>query len=165
MTTHPPTTRRLVYGHAQLHDCLAFANADTAAQEAEEIKAIAAARTWGQARTLRTTHVSNPVHPEDYDPDEDPADDEPFDINEVGSVMQGDWPPMVAGRALTLLPEDLQTRFGKQQFTALNGDLLEIPLSSEAELVDELRQRGYEVRRDDELINVLDGRSFSPLAG
>ncbi|MEV4817612.1 hypothetical protein [Micromonospora sp. WMMA1976] len=47
----------------------------------------------------------------------------------------------------------------------LNGDLLEIPLSDEAELVAELRRRGYEVHRDDELINVLDGRNFSPLAG
>lgn len=46
MTTHHPTTRRLVYGHAQMHDCLAFADADTAAEEAAEIKAIAAARAW-----------------------------------------------------------------------------------------------------------------------
>ncbi|MFD4206108.1 hypothetical protein ACFWRG_08955 [Micromonospora tulbaghiae] len=165
MKTHHPTTQRLVYGHAQMHDCLAFADADTAAEEAAEIKAIAAARTWGEAGRIRTTHVSNPADPECYDPDEGPADDEPFDINEVGSVVQGDWPPLVAKRAFTLLPEDLRTRFGEQQATVLNGDLLEIPLSDEAELVAELRRRGYEVHRDDELINVLDGRSFSPLAG
>ncbi|MFI7517482.1 hypothetical protein ACIBVK_28695 [Micromonospora echinofusca] len=165
MTTHHPTTRRLVYGHAQMHDCLAFADANTAAEEAAEIKTIAAARTWGEARRIRTTHVSNPADPEYYAPDEDPADDQPFVINEVGSVVEGDWPPLVPERAFTLLPKDLRTRFGKQQATALNGDLLEIPLSDEAELVAELRRRGYEVHRDDELINVLDGRSFSPLAG
>ncbi|MEV4481690.1 hypothetical protein [Micromonospora coxensis] len=165
MTTHHPTTRHLVYGHAQMHDCLAFADADTATDEAAEIKAIAAARTWGEARRIRTIHVSHPADPAYYDAEEDPADDEPFDINEVRSVVEGDWPPLVAERAFTLLPEDLRTRFGKQQATVLNGDLLEIPLSSEAELVAELRRRGYEVHRDDELINVLDGRSFSPLAG
>ncbi|MCL7456244.1 hypothetical protein M8I35_03485 [Micromonospora sp. MSM11] len=37
--------------------------------------------------------------------------------------------------------------------------------SPQAEPVAELRRRGYEVHRDDELINVLDGRSFSPPAG
>ncbi|MCZ7374895.1 hypothetical protein [Micromonospora sp. WMMC250] len=141
MTTHHPTTRRLVYGHAQMHDCLAVADADTAAEEAAEIKAIAAARTWGEARRIRTTRVSNPADPKYYDPDEDPADDEAFDINEVSSVMEGDWPPLVAERAFTLLPKDLRTRFGKQQATVLNGDLLEIPLSDEAELVAELRRR------------------------
>ncbi|MEU5529313.1 hypothetical protein ABZ744_20480 [Micromonospora chersina] len=162
MTTHHPL--RLVYGHAQLHDCLAFANADTAAEEAEEIKAIAAARTWGEARQVRTTHITNPC-PDDYDPEEDPADDEAFDINELGLVAEGDWPPMVTARAFDLLPKDRQGRFGKTHFTALNGDFLELPRECEVELVAELRQLGYEVSRDDELINVLDGRSFSPLAG
>lgn len=42
---------------------------------------------------------------------------------------------------------------------------LEIPCDREAELVAKLHQRGYEVTRDDGLINVLDGRGFSPLVG
>lgn len=159
MTTHRPL--RLVYGHARLHNCLAFADAGTAAEEAEEIKAITAARTWGEARQIRTTHISNPAAPDDDYPDENPADDEPFDVTELNVVSEGDWPPMVTSRAFKLLPKDLIDRFGTSQFTALNGDYLEIPLEREAELVAELRQRGYEVSRDDELINVLDG----PLAG
>ena len=163
MTTHHAATRRLVYGHAQLHDCLAFADADTAAEEAGEITALASARTWGEARQLRTTHLWNPAGPEYHDPKDGFADDKPFNINELGAVESGDWPPMVTERAFTLLPPDLQARFEKRESTALNGDILEIPLDREAELVAELRQRGYEVSRDDELINVLDGRSFSPL--
>ncbi|MEU4477762.1 hypothetical protein AB0F68_06795 [Micromonospora sp. NPDC023966] len=166
MKTHHPNPRRLVYGHAQLHDCLAFADANTATEEAEEIKALAAARTWGEARQVQMTHLWNPAGPECYEPeDDDYADGKPFDINELGTVMEGDWPRMVTERALELLPEDLQDRFGKRQFTAHNGDFLEIPIDHESELVAELRERGYEVTRDDELINVLDGRSFSPLAG
>jgi hypothetical protein len=166
MTTHHPTTiRRLVYGHAQLHDCLAFADANTAAEEAEEIKALGAARTWGQARQVQMTHLSNPAGPDYYEPEDDCADDQPFDINELGTVVEGDWPRMVTERAMELLPEDLQDRFGKRHLTAHNGDFLEIPIDHESELVAELRERGYEVSRDDELINVLDGRSFSPLAG
>lgn len=163
MTTHHPNPRRLVYGHAQMHDCLAFADADTAPAEAEEIKALASARTWGEARQVQTTHLWNPAGPEYHDPEDGFADDKPFSINEVGAVAEGDWPPMVTERAFELLPQDLQARFGGREFTALNGDILEIPLDHEAELVADLRQRGYEVTRDDDLINVLDGRSFSPL--
>ncbi|GAB4106567.1 hypothetical protein GCM10028790_55860 [Micromonospora taraxaci] len=48
MTTHRPTTARLVYGHAQMHDCLAFADATPPP-----------ARTWDETRRIRTTHVSN----------------------------------------------------------------------------------------------------------
>ncbi|WP_191842600.1 hypothetical protein [Catellatospora chokoriensis] len=151
---------RLVYGHAQLHDSLAFADATTAAAEAAEIEAIATATTWGEARGLQTRHVSNPVafdDPDD-DPNEEP-DDAAFDINEVNCVVEGDWPPMVTARAFDLLPEDLQARFGSSDFTALNGDFLNIPVEREAELIGELRNRGIEVTRDDALINVLDGRS------
>ena len=165
MTTHRSDTHRLVYGHAQMHDCLAFADAETAASEAAEITAIAAASTWGEARALRTEHAWNPVGPEYHDPEDGPADDAAFDINEVGSVQDGDWPPMVATRAFRLLPQDLRDRFGASSATVFNGDVIEIPLDREAELVAELRERGYEVTRDDELINVLDGRGFSPLVG
>ncbi|MEV1288753.1 hypothetical protein [Micromonospora sp. NPDC049679] len=165
MTTQHPNapqlpTRRLVYGHAQLHDCLAFADADTAADEAREIVAIASSRTWGEARRVAPRHIWNPVGPDYHDPDDGPADDEPFDINDVGSVQDGNWPPMVTARTLKLLPKDLQARFGEDTDTVFNGDYLEIPLFHEAELVAELRERGFEVSRDDDLINVLDGRSF-----
>jgi hypothetical protein len=158
-----PPTRNLVYGHAQMHDCLAFDDANTAADEAQEIVAIATSRTWGEARRVAPRHTWNPVGPEYHDPEDGPADDEPFDINKVGLVQQGDWPDMVTSRALKLLPKDLQARFGVDADTVLNGDYLEIPLDREAELVAELRERGFEVSRDDELINVLDGRGFSPL--
>ncbi|MFI6265303.1 hypothetical protein [Micromonospora sp. NPDC051006] len=165
MTTHHPTTRRLVYGHAQMQDCLAFADANTAAEEGGEIKALAAARTWGEARQVQMTHLWNPAGPDYYEPEDGYADDKPFKINEVSAVAEGDWPPMVTERAFKLLPKDVQAQFGKREFTVHNGDILEIPLAQEAELVAELRQRGYEVTRDDDLINVLDGRSFSPLVG
>ncbi|WP_328415733.1 hypothetical protein OG470_24225 [Micromonospora sp. NBC_00389] len=165
MTTHHPATQRLVYGHAQLHDCLAFADANTAAAEAAEIKALDAARTWGEARHVQMTHLWNPAGPDHYEPADGYADDQPFDINEVSSVAEGDWPPMVTERAFKLLPDDLQVQFGKRESTVHNGDILMIPLAGEAELAAELRQRGYEVNRDDALINVLDGRTFNPLAG
>lgn len=157
MTTHHPNTRRLVYGHATNHNCLAFVDADTAAGEAAEIRALAAARTWGEARQVQMTHLWNPAGPDCYEPEDDYADDKPFDITEVGAVVDMSWPEMVTARALSVLPQDLQDRYGEIVLTVHDGEYLEVPLDGEAELVAELRERGYEVTRDDELINLLDG--------
>ncbi|MEV1143930.1 hypothetical protein [Micromonospora sp. NPDC049799] len=165
MTTHHPTTRRLVYGHATHHDCLAFADADTATEEGAEIRALASARTWGEARQVQMTHLDNPAGPDCYEPDDDAyADDKPFKITEVGAVVEGYWPPMVTTRAFDVLPEDLQDQYGKVVYTVHNGEYLEIPLDREGELVPELREHGYEVTRDDDLINLLDGFSLGSLA-
>jgi hypothetical protein len=147
--------RRLVYGHAKDHDCLAFADGETAVEEAEEIRAIAASRTWGEARRVAPSHTWNPAA--DEYAEEEHADDEPFDIGELSPVQDGDWPPMVTSRAMDLLPQDLQERFGEVQDTRLNADYLEIPLDREAELTAELRARGFDVTRDDDTINMLDG--------
>ncbi|MFG1674616.1 hypothetical protein [Micromonospora sp. NPDC049282] len=155
MTTHP-----LVYGHATHHDCLAFVDADTAAGEATEIRALAAARTWGEARQVPMTHLDNPA---DNDGDED--DDEPFDLTEVGAVVDGRWPRMVTTRAFEALPQDLREKYGRRELTVHDGDYLEISLDREGELVAELRGRGYQVTRDDDLVNLLDGRDLGALAG
>lgn len=165
MTTHHPNTRRLVYGHATMYDCLAFADADTAAGEAAEITALASARTWGEARQVQMTHLWNPAGADYHDPEDGYADDKPFDITKVRAVENGHWPQMVTTRAFDVLPQDLQERYGKRELTLHDGDYLEVPLDREAELVAELRGRGYEVTRDDDLINVLDGHSLASLAG
>ncbi|MFF4893466.1 hypothetical protein [Micromonospora chersina] len=163
MTTHHPNTRRVVYGHATNHDCLAFVDADTAAGEAPEIRALAAARTWGEARQVQMTHLSNPAGPECYEEDDYPAD-EPFDITEVGAIVEGYWPEMVTARGLDALPQDLQDRYGEVVLTVHNGEYLRVPLDGEGELVAELRERGYEVTRDDDLINLLDGLGLGSVA-
>jgi hypothetical protein len=150
-------TRTLVYGHAELHDCLAFADGETAAEEGQEIVAIASARTWGEARGVKSRHIWNPTDPEFGDESDDDA---LFVINDLGSVIEGNWPPMVTRRALDLLPKDLREQFGTVIDTVHNGEYLEVPLTVEAELVAALRERGYEVKRDDKLINVLDGQTF-----
>lgn len=159
MTQH----QHLVYGHATAHDCLAFADAGTATEEAAEIRALAAARTWGEARQVRMTHLSHPAGPDCYEPEDGYADDKPFDITEVGAVVEGYWPPMVTMRALDVLPQDLRDRYAKVVLTVHNGEYLNVPTDREAELVAELCGRGYEVTRDDELINLLDGFNLGSL--
>jgi hypothetical protein len=146
---------RLLYGHCETYSCLAVADGDTAAEEAREITAIASARTWGEARRVAARHTYSPAGPDSYEPDE-PSDDEPFDVTGLEVVIEHYWPGPVTTRALTLLPADLQARFGTD--VDLNGtDALEIPLAAEDELVAILRERGFEVTRDDDVINVLNG--------
>jgi hypothetical protein len=153
----------LVYGHAWLHDCLAFADADTALSEATEIMAIATAATWRAATNIETHHVFNPVVEQvAEDPDRDL--DEPFNIFDAYGVADGDWPGMVTARALSLLPKDLQDRYGTIVDTNFNGPYLEVPLTNEAGLIAALEERGYQMRRDDNLINLLDGRGFNPMS-
>lgn len=157
------TARPLVYGHAWLHDCLAFADALTAAEEADEIVAIAKARTWREAASIKTKHVWNPVAPEDGEDLEDSVDDPdaPLDIFQAAAVADGDWPPMVTSRALELLPEEILQQFGDIVPTTLNGDYADIPLDAESQVRDALQGLGYTLTRDDNLINVLDGRTFN----
>jgi hypothetical protein len=160
---HASSTRKLVYGLAQHHRCLAFADANSAGEEAREIVAIASARTWGEARRAAAHHTWNPASPAHESGAGERQDDEPFDILELGAVIDGDWPSMVTRRALTLLPADLQARFGEAPATVFNGEYLEIPLAAEGELIAVLRARGFEVTRNDDLINTLDGRTFDPV--
>ncbi|MDT0532318.1 hypothetical protein RM555_25280 [Micromonospora sp. DSM 115977] len=75
-------------------------------------------------------------------------------------MSEGDWPVMVTSRALGLLPEDIQTRFAESVATVHNGDYLELSLAAEHDLLDALRERGFEVTRDDDLINELDAYDF-----
>lgn len=109
------------------------------------------------------THLCSPAGPEYHEPEDGYAYDKHFTITEVGAVKDETWPRMVTERAFTLLPQDLQDRYGKRQATVHDGDYLEVPIECETELVAELRRRGYEVTRDDELINLL-GFSLGSLA-
>ncbi|SCF16029.1 hypothetical protein GA0074695_3879 [Micromonospora viridifaciens] len=154
----PQPPRKLVYGHAKAHDCLAFADANTASEEAAEITAISPRAPGAKRAGLPPFTPWNPAGDE-YD-DEEHGDDEPIRINDLGAVSEGDWPEMVTSRSLALLPKDIQARFDKSVATALNGDYLEIPLAAENDIVEALRERGIEVTRDDALINELDGYAF-----
>ncbi|MFF5180686.1 hypothetical protein ACFY2Q_21880 [Micromonospora sp. NPDC000316] len=70
MTNRQSNIQRLVYGHATMHGCLAFADANTATEEAAEIRALAAVQTWGEARQVQMTHLWNPAGPEYHEPDD-----------------------------------------------------------------------------------------------
>jgi hypothetical protein len=82
--------------------------------EAEEIKAIATSRIWDEASRIEPTHTWDPAADDDDEEKEERADDEPFDIAELGSVQDGGWQP-ITSRAHDLLAKDPQQRFGEVQ--------------------------------------------------
>jgi hypothetical protein len=153
---------QLVYGHAWHHDCLAFADASTAATEADELTAIVTAPTFGAAAAVPAVHISNPAADTVEDGGADP--DEPMDIFRCYGVEDGDWPPMVTSRALHLLPQAIQQEYGRRVVTNFNGDYLDVPLDMESSIVQALSRLGFDLTRDDNLINVLDGRTFNPMS-
>ena len=131
--------QRLVYGHATAHDCLAFADADTATEEAAEIRALAAARTWGEARQVRMTHLSNPAGPEYYEPEDGTPTTSPSTSPSWVRSMDGYWPPMVTSGRSRCCRRTCRTGTASVSVTVHNGEYLEIPVDGEGELVAELR--------------------------
>lgn len=83
--------------------------------------------------------------------DDIPADEEPFNVALTNAYENGDWPPLAATIALNELPEDLDD-IGQQVEHFPGSPSLRIDPAIEEELVRELHQRGYGVRRDDDLL-------------
>lgn len=52
------------------HESLAFADGDTAAEEAAQMRVLAACRTYGEARRLPVRHIDKPGIDEDETPDD-----------------------------------------------------------------------------------------------
>ncbi|MFC0097308.1 hypothetical protein ACFFKH_07170 [Micromonospora marina] len=61
--------------HVTNHDTLAFVDAGTATRAAAEIRALAAARTWGEASQMTMIHLEHPAGPERQDEDPLSAED------------------------------------------------------------------------------------------
>ena len=86
---------------------------------------------------------------DDYD--EVPDDGDPYDATLTNACQDNNWPAPAATYALDGLPEDLED-IGQQVEHFPNFPTLYIDPATEAELVETLTRRGYDVRRDDGLI-------------
>lgn len=93
---------------------------------------------------------------ESYEEDEGefeiPKDDEKFRSAWVPGLEAGDYPPWLEQEMLNWFPRDIAWRFGKMESSRLNGSFLFLPKSAEKEIVDALKQEGFEVERRDELL-------------
>jgi hypothetical protein len=142
--TETSENKRLVYGI--VNDNLVLLLEKVAEAYADDRQAIWALTTYGDARRFEPQGINRPPGLDEDDYDEVPDDDDPYDAN-----SDGDWPPSAATIALDMLPDDLSD-IGEERDHFPNAPTLYIDPATEAELVETLRRRGYEVWRDDELI-------------
>lgn len=143
--------QRLVYGI--VNDNLVLIPEDTAKAFAAEYQAIWSLKTYGEARRFQPRSLNGvPGLDQEEDYDDIPADEDPYDVALTNDYENGDWPPPAATIALDELPEDLED-IGEQIEHFPSFPTLYIDPATESELVRLLNQRGYEVRRDDGLIN------------
>ena len=116
---------------------------------------ISALMTYGEARRLDTQLLITPgLDDDDYD--EVPADEDPYDATLTNEYSEGIWPPRAVTIALDhLTGEDLDD-IGEERENLGSVPFLYIDPATETDLIITLRDRGYEVRRDDELIRRID---------
>ena len=152
--------QRLVYGELT-DDQLVFIPESEAIELAQLQTAIQSSRTWGEfkaqippPRWLQA--ISNYV-----DNDEPlPADDHPFDTNELPGYGDGDWPQWPAQRMLEWMPEVIRTRFGDVGTSMVSGDMLSIDPASESGIIAALKDAGYTCIRDDHLVSTASGYGY-----
>ena len=84
--------------------------------------------------------------------DDELADDEPYDVRELGLVADGDWSPNAGMLALKKLPADVRERL-RPEHSMVGQEWVELSEDDEQRIVQELISAGYTVRRDDATIN------------
>lgn len=108
-------------------------------------------KTYGEARRFQLRSLNGVPGLDEDDYDDILADGGPYDVALTDAYENGNWPAPAATIALDELPEDLED-IGEQIEQFPSFPTLYIDPTTEADLVRGLNQRGYEVRRDDELI-------------
>ena len=151
MKRKPLERPRLVYGEAG--PGLVFVDPDLAADLAGFWKAVYS-KTWGELKKkvspARYEHVVE-RYMNTHDDDEEPGPDDAFDGSEM--IGDGDYPEWLAQEMLDWVPEPIQEAYGVEQSSTLNGNFLTLDPNEETAIVAALRAVGYEVSRDDKLVN------------
>jgi hypothetical protein len=142
--------QRLVYGI--IDDNLVLLPEDTAKSFAADHQAIWLLKTFGEARRFQPQSLNGVPGLDEDEYDDIPADEDPYDAALTNEYLNGDWPPPAATIALDELPDDLED-LGQQIEHFPSFPTLYIHPATEADLLRDLKRRGYAVRRDDGLID------------
>ena len=147
--------RRLYY--REVRGSLVFAPAEVAERVAQIHYALAAP-TWGELKSRLPAGELESLNLEEYlERDEDevlvvPNDSDIDPTRYVPGFADGDYPEWLQGRQDIYLPQDICLRFGVRENSVLNGVFWRFDLRHEAEMIAELRAKGTEVLRRDDLL-------------
>jgi hypothetical protein len=142
--------QRIVY--SSINGNLVVLPEDVANMYADDHQRIWALTTYGEARRFEPQGLNVAPGLDEDDFDEIPADEDPYNVALTNEYLNGDWPPSALTLALVHLPADLEDLAVEVEHMMAPPTVAFTSLS-ETDLVETLRQRGYEVRRDDSLIN------------
>ena len=87
-----------------------------------------------------------------------PDDDEPFDVDDIHCLQDGDFPPAPEYLQDQLLPDDLADKYGHKMETIFNGTYLQIPPENAQPIVAAMEKLGYRCVEDRGLF--IDGLDF-----
>ena len=154
------TAERLVYG--EMPDWgLVFIPEREALEVAQVHRAIWDAETWGELKASITPGRWRQIISASFLDDEEPvpADDDPFDSQQLWGYGDGLWPEWPAQRQLVWMPKGIQERFGVVDTGSPNGEALVIDPACESQIVAALKKAGYVCMRDDHLVELASGQS------
>lgn len=119
--------------------------------------AIWSARTWGQLRRMCPPArldelVALAAQAAEWSGEELRTSEWSHFEPDLPGVSSGDWPEWPAQDMIFWLPREIQDRFGRREVTMFNGPFLTLDPERVDELMAALRELGYEVERDDDLV-------------
>lgn len=146
---------------------LVFATAQSAVRCAAINRALSKATTWGEFRRMlpegewydivdmvEQAHGLPPDDPTDatHDMTRWDLDETPFrGVEEIPAAGDGEYPEWLQQAMDQVLPEDILSRWGKRTYTVFNGAYWHLDPANEIKIVRQLKSRGYDVRRADDL--------------
>jgi hypothetical protein len=147
------SSQRLVYGIVNENQVLL--PEEVAKTFATDHQALWLLETYGEARRFQPQSLDGVPGLDEDDYDGIPADADPYEVALTYDYENGKWPTPAATIALDELLDDLDD-IGEQIEHSPSFPTLYIDPATDADLVRVLNHRGYEARRDDELINRIE---------
>lgn len=134
----------LIYGESP-HGYLTIVPEAALEAATAEIRRVLSLSTYGEARAADAPGAD----------DDELADDDSYDVRELGLVADGDWPPNAGMLALEKLPADVRERLTAEH-SMVCQEWVEFSEEDEQRIVQELTSAGYMLRRDDAAIDNFD---------
>jgi hypothetical protein len=151
MDKQPVTTNETVYGAP--FDDLIFIPRERAQHLVAIHHALGTASTWGEFLRLLPQDARAEVEQWFTEDElERPADDQPFDRDNVPGVSDGDWPGWPAQEMLSWVPKNIQQQYGRTAASAISGDSLALDASQMNAIIGALEAHGFSCTRDDDLV-------------
>jgi hypothetical protein len=136
---------RLVIG-GDGESCVLFAPRSAAVYVAQIRRALYNSKTWREFRA----NLPEGEWPRLKSQLDDPADDEPFDPDDIPGHADGDYPEWLRQSQLEWFPDELINKYdGEVGLTTLSGWVLDLPACHAEDIADDLRAMGHTVEETD----------------